>query len=348
MMNKKIVILGIESSCDETAASIVSKNKDEAPKVLSNVIYSQIDEHKIFGGVVPEIAARAHLEKIDYVVKQAVEDAGVNVSEIDAVAGTCGPGLIGGLIVGATFAKSMSVALKVPFIAVNHIEAHALSARIDSDLQFPYLLMLASGGHCQIWIVHDIDNFQVLGKTIDDSVGETFDKVAKMLNLGYPGGPIIEKSALNGDLEKFKLPKPMCTKDQPGLGCDFSFSGLKTAVRTISVNNKLSEHDIFDLCASFQDTVAKILVYKIRHALRFCKTERINIKALVISGGVAANNYIKKALSEVADKNKIPFYAPPMKYCTDNGAMIAWLGTEKFLRGNTNTVDARLFPRNIF
>ena len=212
MTNKKIFVLGVESSCDETSAAVVATENDiSEAKVLSNVIYSQIDEHKIFGGVVPEIAARAHLEKIDLVVKKAVDDAGISLHEISAVAGTCGPGLIGGLIVGATFAKSVSLALSVPFLAINHIEAHAISARIENDLRFPYLLMLASGGHCQIWIVHDINKFEVLGRTIDDSVGESFDKVAKMLDIGYPGGPIIEKLAKNGDAKKFQLPRPLCS-----------------------------------------------------------------------------------------------------------------------------------------
>ena len=347
MTNKKIFVLGVESSCDETSAAVVATENDiSEAKVLSNVIYSQIDEHKIFGGVVPEIAARAHLEKIDLVVKKAVDDAGISLHEISAVAGTCGPGLIGGLIVGATFAKSVSLALSVPFLAINHIEAHAISARIENDLRFPYLLMLASGGHCQIWIVHDINKFEVLGRTIDDSVGESFDKVAKMLDIGYPGGPIIEKLAKNGDAKKFQLPRPLCTKNQEGIGCDFSFSGLKTAVRAISLKNSLSEKDKTDLCASFQYTVAEILKYKIRRALKYCTSKGINLNALVISGGVAANEFIKSELTKIAAANKMQFFAPSKKYCTDNGAMIAWLGMEKFMKNQIGTLDAQIFPRN--
>lgn len=348
MMNKKILILGIESSCDETSAAVISRDEKGDCKVLSNVIYSQIDEHRSWGGVVPEIAARAHLEKIDSVSKKCLKDAEVSIEDISGVAGTCGPGLIGGLIVGATFAKSISVALKIPFIAINHIQAHALSVRIEHDVSFPYLLMLASGGHCQIWIVHDIDNFEILGKTIDDSVGESFDKVAKMLDLGYPGGPIIEKLAKEGDPKKFELPRPLCTKNQPGLGCDFSFSGLKTAVRMISVNNQLSEKDKIDLCASFQDTVTKILSYKIRRALKICENKKIKIENLVIAGGVAANNYIKDEFLKIAQQHGIKFCAPSMKYCTDNGAMIAWLGLEKFLKNKFDPTDAIIFPRNTF
>ncbi len=327
-------ILGIESSCDETAAAIVSDKKE----VLSNVIYSQIDEHKSFGGVVPEVAARAHLEKIDVVVEKALADANISLEDIDAVAGTCGPGLIGGVIVGATFAKSLAFSKKIPFIAVNHIEAHSLSVRMTEEVEFPYLLILASGGHCQICVVHDIDKFQILGKTLDDSVGESFDKISKLLDFGYPGGPIIERLYYEGDRNKFALPKPMCSKGN----CDFSFSGLKTAVLTASQKCK-SLQDKKDLGASFQKTVAEIMSFKMKQALDFCFNQKIKINAAVISGGVAANLVIRESLQKVC--GSIPFLAPPVKFCTDNGAMIAWLGIEKFKKNKIDQLDFHPRPR---
>ena len=332
-------ILGIESSCDETAAAIVSDRKE----ILSNVIYSQIEEHKPYSGVVPEVAARAHLEKIDVVVKKALAYANLSLGDVNAIAGTCGPGLIGGVIVGATFAKSLAFAKKVPFIAVNHIEAHALSVRLTEEVEFPYLLILASGGHCQICIVHDIDNFQILGRTLDDSVGESFDKVSKLLGFGYPGGPIIEKLYHEGDSEKFSLPRPMCSKGN----CDFSFSGLKTAVLNASKKCN-SLQDKKDLAASFQKTVAEIMFFKMQQALNFCFDQKIKINAAVISGGVAANLVIRRSLKETCDsvsRSTIPFFVPPVKFCTDNGAMIAWLGVEKFKRNQVNSLDFHPRPR---
>lgn len=327
-------ILGIESSCDETAAAVLSDTKE----ILSNVVYSQIEEHKSFNGVVPEVAARAHLEKIDWVVKLALEEAHISLNQISAIAGTCGPGLIGGVIVGATFAKSLALAKKIPFIAVNHIEAHALSVRITEDLDFPYLLMLASGGHCQICVVHDIDNFQILGQTLDDSVGESFDKVSKLLGFGYPGGPIIEKLYDKGSPERFKLPKPICVKGN----CDFSFSGLKTAVLELSQKCETLQ-DKKDLAASFQKVVAEILSFKMHQALEKCSKDKIN--AVVISGGVAANSIIRKHLKNLCDNYNIPFLVPPIKFCTDNGAMIAWGGLEKFRKNQLDRLDFKPNPR---
>ena len=309
-------ILGIESSCDETAAAII----DDQKRILSNVVYSQIEQHKPFGGVVPEIAARAHLEKIDQVIAKAVNDAGIDMHQISAVAGTCGPGLIGGVVVGATYAKAISMALNIPFIAVNHIEAHALSARLTENLEFPYLLFLASGGHCQICVVRSINDFEILGKTLDDSIGESFDKVSKLLGYGYPGGPAIEQNAKLGEL-RFELPRSLCAKGS----LDFSFSGLKTAVM-LAAKKCQSEQDKLDLCASFQKTVGDIVCYKMKHALKRAG----KVSAMVISGGVAANNYIRERLSELCEEYNIPFFAPPIKFCTDNGAMIAWLGLEKY------------------
>lgn len=329
------IILGIESSCDETAAALVTSDK----RVQSNVVYSQISEHRIFGGVVPEIAARAHLEKIDYVVAKAFTDAGISPADISAVAGTCGPGLIGGVIVGATFAKTLAMALNKPFIAINHIEAHAISVRLTENIEFPYLLMLASGGHCQICIVYDIDNFEVIGKTLDDSVGESFDKVAKMLKLGYPGGPAVEKFAKNGDSTKFLLPRPLCFKHS----CDFSFSGLKTAVRTIVEKRQLTEQDKIDLCASFQACVTDVITYKMNAAIDKCIG--IPINGVIISGGVAANNAIRTALQKLCMKKNLKFFAPPISYCTDNAAMIAWLGVEKFRKKQFSELNFRPRPR---
>ncbi|MDR1982462.1 MAG: tRNA (adenosine(37)-N6)-threonylcarbamoyltransferase complex transferase subunit TsaD [Holosporaceae bacterium] len=327
-------ILGIESSCDETAAAIVTEDRT----ILSNIVYSQINEHEFFGGVVPEVAARSHLEKIDVVVNNALLDARLDISDITAVAGTCGPGLIGGVIVGATFAKSISMAMNIPFIAANHLEAHALSIRLTDDVDFPYLLLLASGGHCQLCVVYSINHFEVIGKTIDDSIGESFDKVAKLLGWEYPGGPIIEKMSIHGNDRSFLLPHPLCSKDS----CDFSFSGLKTAVR-LAATKCQTERDKIDLCASFQRAVTDVLVYKINQAIKVCKT--VKLSAVVISGGVAANKFIRIALQNACEPYGLRFLAPPVHLCTDNGVMIAWLGVEKFLAGQFNDLNFSPMPR---
>ncbi|GHU20788.1 tRNA N6-adenosine threonylcarbamoyltransferase [Alphaproteobacteria bacterium] len=330
-------ILGIESSCDETAAAVVTDDR----AVLSNVIYSQTLEHLAYSGVVPEIAARAHLEKIDIVVKKAITDAGMTASDLDAVAGTCGPGLIGGVIVGATFAKAMSFSLGIPFIAINHIEAHALCARLTNDVNFPYLLLLASGGHCQICIAHGVEQFEIIGKTLDDSVGESFDKAAKMMDLGYPGGPAVEKLSHNGNPDRFNLPRPLCSKDS----LDFSFSGLKTAVRITIEKHIQSEQDKADLCASFQRTVNDVLSYKMSSALCLCKSRNINLDAVVISGGVAANKSIRNSMQLICNRHEVRFCAPPINLCTDNGVMIAWNGVEKARDNKFDDLDFRPRPR---
>lgn len=327
-------ILGIESSCDETAAAIVSEKK----QILANVVYSQIKEHKAFGGVVPEIAARAHLEKIDAVVEKTLQDAALDVRDITAVAGTCGPGLIGGVVVGANFAKALSMALNIPFIAINHIEAHALSVRLTEDLDFPYLLFLASGGHCQICIVWGINKFEILGRTLDDSIGESFDKVSKLLGYGYPGGPVIERNAKLGNPEKFMLPHPLCTKGS----MDFSFSGLKTAVLIASQKCE-TDNDRLDLCAAFQKTVSEVVAYKIEQALRYCKNTPLS--GVVIGGGVAANKYIRENLEQICKRHGINFFAPPIKFCTDNGAMIAWNGVEKYREHQFASLQFKPTPR---
>lgn len=340
--DKKKYVLGIESSCDETAAAVVSSDR----RILSNVVYSQIQEHKAFNGVVPEIAARAHLEKIDIVVKKALDDAELQSSDLAAVAGTCGPGLIGGVIVGATFAKGMAMSANIPFVAVNHIEAHALTVRLtEDDVEFPYLLLLASGGHCQLCIVHSADNFEVIGKTLDDSVGESFDKVSKMLGLGYPGGPLVEQAALRGNEQRFDFPHPLCTKNSTF----FSFSGLKTAVRLcadkIFADSERNDTDIADVCASFQRTVAEILIYKMGSAIDYCKKNAIHINAAVIAGGVAANKYIRDRLNALCKSRAVRFLAPPVSLCTDNGAMIAWMGQEKLRLGQVDSLDFQPRPR---
>ncbi|MDR2068086.1 MAG: tRNA (adenosine(37)-N6)-threonylcarbamoyltransferase complex transferase subunit TsaD [Holosporaceae bacterium] len=329
-------VLGIESSCDETASAIVTEQK----KVLSNVIYSQISEHGAFGGVVPEIAARAHLEKIDLVVAKALKDAALDISEITAVAGTCGPGLMGGLIVGSTFAKTIAMAMNIPFIAANHIEAHALSIRLTEDVHFPYLLLLVSGGHCQLCVVHGVDRFEVLGKTIDDSVGEAFDKIAKFLGLGYPGGPALEKEAVNGNDQAFPLPSPLCR----GKSCDFSFAGLKTAVLTASQGHKTAQ-DKADLCASFQKTAARILAYKTKQAIDVCRSKNIQLTVVVAAGGVASNEIVRRELRKVCSSCELSFSAPPARLCTDNGAMIAWLGVEKLRINQMHNLNFAPRPR---
>ncbi|MDR3179940.1 MAG: tRNA (adenosine(37)-N6)-threonylcarbamoyltransferase complex transferase subunit TsaD [Holosporaceae bacterium] len=317
-----MLVLGIESSCDETAAAVVTEDR----RILSNIIYSQTTEHEAFSGVVPEVAARAHLEKIDFVTQKAIADADISLADLNAVAATCGPGLIGGVIVGATFAKAMALSLGIPFLAINHIEAHALCPRLTEDVNFPYLLLLASGGHCQICVVFGIDDFEVIGKTLDDSVGESFDKVAKMMSLGYPGGPIVEKMSQNGDPMAFNFPRPLCKKNS----MDFSFSGLKTAVRfALEKLESVDDERKASICASFQRAVEDILSYKINAALRLEKSRNMELDAVVISGGVAANRGIRGKIQRTCHEHGIKFFAPPIHLCTDNAAMIAWNGLEK-------------------
>lgn len=324
-------VLGIESSCDETAASIVKNDKT----ILSNVIYSQIKEHSAFGGIVPEIAARAHLEKIDVVVAKAFSDANLSINDIDAVAGTCGPGLIGGVIVGATFAKGISIASNIPFIAVNHIEAHALSVRITNDVEFPYLLLLISGGHCQSCIVHAVNKFEIIGRTLDDSIGEAFDKVAKLLGYGYPGGKLIENQSVLGNIKRFSFPKPMCSNNS----LDFSFSGLKTAVKIAFEQSQKLQQDKDDICACFQATVTAIMKYKADAAIKHCKELGISVQTIVAAGGVAANTPIRQILQNLSSDYDMQFIAPPIDLCTDNAAMIAWNGIERLRLDLTNEID---------
>lgn len=327
-----MIILGIESSCDETAASIVNDQKE----ILSHIVFSQID-HEKFGGVVPELAARAHVDKLPEIVKLALDQANLKYSDLDAIAVTAGPGLIGGLLVGVMMVKAMCSVLKIPLIAVNHLEGHALTARLTNEVNFPYLLLLISGGHCQILAVENIGEYKKFGSTIDDSLGEAFDKVAKMMGLGYPGGPIMEKIAVHGNENRFILPIPMAGRE----GCDFSFSGLKTAVRREieKLNFELTEQDKADMSASFHFTVAKILKNRLKNAFaQFTKLYPEN-KELIIAGGVAANRYLFKELNEFAKSYNYTIITPPVNLCTDNAAMIAWAGIEKFKKKQFANLD---------
>lgn len=332
-------VLGIETSCDETAVAVVEAPAGDAPlgTLLSNVVYSQMSEHRSFGGVVPEIAARAHLERLDGLVADALKEAGLGLADLDGIAATGGPGLIGGVMVGVMTAKALAFAHEKPFIAVNHLEGHALSVRLTEPVTFPYLLLLVSGGHCQLLTVRGPGDFARLGTTIDDAVGECFDKTAKLLGLGFPGGPAVERTARGGDAQRFALPRPMWKKP----GCDFSFSGLKTAVR--QAVEKLPPSDsqaIADLCASFQRTVGDVLADRCSNALALAPSP-----TLVVAGGVAANLYLRGRLEEVAARHGASLVAPPVKLCTDNGAMIAWAGLERLRLGWTDGLDFRPRPR---
>jgi N6-L-threonylcarbamoyladenine synthase len=336
------IILGIETSCDETAAAVIDSDKG----LLSNIVFSQLKEHEEFGGVVPEIAARAHINYINGIIEKALKTAKITLDDLDAVCATGGPGLIGGVMIGLMSAKAISFAKKIPFIAVNHLQGHALMAKMGNDVNFPYLLMLTSGGHCQILIVKDNDDYELLGQTIDDSAGECFDKTAKIIGLGYPGGPKIEKQALNGDENRFEFPKPLTKQDN----MDFSFSGLKTSVRMkvqelTDENNELKEQDVNDVCASLQKTIADIMVIKLSKAIKLYKQQHPDGKDLIVSGGVAANKYIRNALKELAEKNGLKFNAPDIKLCTDNGAMIAYAGLLKFEKGQFDSLDFAAKPR---
>lgn len=327
-------VLGIETSCDETAAAVVDHQKN----VLSNVVFSQLEAHQAFGGVVPEIGARAHLEKIEEVVQQALRQANVTLEELDAIAATCGPGLIGGVLVGAVMGKTLAAYHKKPFVAVNHLEAHALSVRLTEDVVFPYLLLLASGGHCQLIHVKALGVYEVLGGTLDDAAGETFDKVARLMGLPYPGGPAIEKTALMGDENRFKFPRPLLQKP----GFDFSFSGLKTSVlRTVEGLGDLSCQDKSDIAASFQKAVADVFKNRLKRALDHLP----HIEHVVIAGGVAANQYLRGHLEEIVAQHQKSFVAPPLQYCTDNGAMVAWAGLEHFQTGHQDPLTFKPRPR---
>ncbi len=332
-------VLGIETSCDETACAVVTDAAEPSRRILSHSLFSQLREHAPYGGVVPEIASRAHIEHLDGLVADALAEAGLDLTELDAIAATAGPGLIGGVMVGLMTAKALAYASKKPLIAVNHLEGHALSVRIGEDVPFPYLLLLVSGGHCQFLIVEGVGRYQRLGTTIDDAAGEAFDKTAKLLGLGYPGGPAIERMAKQGDATRFSLPLPL--KGKPG--CDFSFSGLKTAVRLAleSCGVTPSERDKADLAASFQRTVMAVILDRAKNAIAlFDAAHDAGGRHFVVAGGVAANTALRDGLVNLAAEHGMRFTAPPMKLCTDNGAMIAWAGLERFRLGLIDDLEA--------
>ena len=325
-MKQKLTFLGIETSCDETAASVVQEKNDGTGKILSNIVSSQVEEHKEFGGVVPELAARAHVEKIEFIVKKAIKESYLDINDLDGVAATAGPGLIVCLTVGLNIGKAIAGSLKKPFVAVNHLEGHALSPKINKKIEFPYLLLLISGGHTQFLEVNGVNNYRRLGTTIDDALGEAFDKTAKLLGIEFPGGPIIEKWAKKGDRNYFKLPKPIFKKG----GCNLSFAGLKTAVLRTSKKLK-NEKEKYHLAASFQKTINEILYEKTKVAMKeFLINKENNTNTFVIAGGVASNLSIRENLIKLAkEKNFISIF-PPMNLCSDNAAMIAWTGIERY------------------
>jgi len=339
-MNKKITILGIESSCDETATSIIQEEKGQI-KILSNIVSSQFDIHKEFGGVVPELAARAHVEKIDLISKKAILESRIKLEEIDAVAATAGPGLIVCLTVGLNFGKTLAASLNKPFIAVNHLEGHALSPKLNSNLEFPYLLLLISGGHTQYLSVDGLGKYKRLGTTIDDALGEAFDKTAKIIGIEFPGGPKIEEYAEKGNKNRFKLPKPILNRG----GCNLSFAGLKTAILRIKSEIK-TDKDKFDLAASFQKTIEEILREKTKKAFEIYLKENNSIKkTFVVAGGVAANQGIKNTLVNLSNDNKFECLFPDISLCSDNAAMIALVGIEKFKKKLFNKLSFKVNPR---
>ena len=340
-MSKKPLILGIESSCDETAASVVTQNEEGLPLVLSNIVSSQEEIHKKFGGVVPELAARSHIDKIDWIVKKAIDESGISIDKIDAVASTAGPGLVVCLSVGLSFGKAFASVINKPFIAVNHLEGHALSPKLNSKLDYPYLLLLISGGHSQFLSVQNLGKYKRLGTTIDDALGETFDKTAKMLGIDFPGGPQIEILASKGNPKKYDLPKPIYNKG----GCNLSFAGLKTAILKISKSIE-TEQEKFDLAASFQKTVLEILKKKTKIAFEeFEKENKIKEKIFVIAGGVAANKKIRSLLIDLCKEHNYQSIFPPMEFCGDNAAMIAMVGLEKFKLKQFSNLDFPAKPR---
>jgi len=331
-----MLVLGIETTCDETAAAVVERTGDGPGNILSNVVLSQTNEHAAFGGVVPEIAARAHVEALDRVIAKAMKDSGKDFDAIDGVAAAAGPGLIGGVIVGLTTAKAIALVRAKPLIAVNHLEAHALTARLTDGTPFPYCLFLASGGHTQIVAVLGVGDYARIGTTMDDAIGEAFDKTAKLLGLGYPGGPQVEQEALRGNPVRFLLPRPMHGRPE----ADFSLSGLKTALRLEAEKiAPLTDQDVADLCASFQQAVVETVMDRLRAGLRIFREQYGAPTALVAAGGVAANQALRKVLHRIGFESGTVLVAPPPALCTDNGAMIAWAGAERLALGLTDSFD---------
>jgi N6-L-threonylcarbamoyladenine synthase len=358
MAANHIYVLGLETSCDETAAAIVEVPvKDGAPtgpgRILANQILSQIDTHAPYGGVVPELAARAHLSHLDTLVAAALQDADMTLDDMHAIAATAGPGLIGGVLIGLTTGKALALAAQKPFIGVNHLEGHALSARLSDPVAFPYLLLLVSGGHCQLLSVTALGDYTLLGQTRDDAVGEAYDKAAKLMSLGYPGGPEIEKRARQGNRAAYALPRPLLAdnrQDENGLplNCDFSFSGLKTALRQAAEKAApLNDNKVADLAASFEAAVAECLSTQTRRAMQIFRHDlspaaQLN---LVVAGGVAANQYLRQALRDVAEAENFALFVPPVALCTDNAAMIARAGAERFIAGHIDAAPMAILAR---
>ena len=337
-------MLGIETSCDETAAGIVTRTADGKGRILANVVRSQWDAHRAYGGVVPEIAARAHAECLDDIIKAAMSEAGLKFSELSGIAATAGPGLNGGLVVGAVAGQAIALASGKPFLAINHLEAHALTVGLSDGLKPPYLLLLVSGGHTQTLLVHGVGHYERLGTTIDDALGEAFDKTGKLLGLGFPGGPAVERAAATGDAKRFALPRPMLGRAEP----HFSFAGLKTAVRQrANAQAPLSDQDVADLCASFQLAVTDSVADRVQRAMTIFESrlDADTSRALAIAGGVAANKAISAALRELAQGRGYSLYTPPIALCSDNGAMIAWAGAERLALGLTDALGFAVRPR---
>jgi N6-L-threonylcarbamoyladenine synthase len=334
-----LTVLGIETSCDETAASVVRLSRDGEATVLSSVVHSQIDDHAAFGGVVPEIAARSHVEMIDGVVRRAMQEAALDYGALDGVAATAGPGLVGGVMVGLSFGKAVALARDLPLIAVNHLEGHAVSARLGAMVDYPFLLLLVSGGHCQLLEVRGVGDMTRLGTTIDDAAGEAFDKIAKALGLGYPGGPALERLAATGDGARFELPRALLGRKD----CDFSFSGLKTAASRLAQACE-TDQDRADLADAVQTAIARQLSERSDRALK-AYAERHPHRLFVVAGGVAANRTVRSTLEATAAANGFSFLAPPMAYCTDNAAMIALAGAERLQKGLTSDIDTAARPR---
>jgi N6-L-threonylcarbamoyladenine synthase len=331
---KQLLVLGIETSCDETAAAVVARAADGTGRILSNIIRTQWEKHHPYGGVVPEIAARAHVECLDEIIAEAMRDAGLAFPDLDAVAVTAGPGLIGGLMVGVVSAQAIAFAHDLDLVAVNHLEAHALTVGLTENLRPPYLLLLISGGHTQLLIVHDVGRYQRLGTTIDDALGEAFDKTAKLLGLGFPGGPAVERAATQGKAGRFELPRPMLGRPEP----HFSFAGLKTAVRhKAQASVPLTDAIVADLCAEFEAAVADSVADRVRRAIALADDRLApGGRHLVVAGGVAANLRLRTALASVAERSRYTLHVPPAPLCTDNAAMVAWAGTERLARGDTH------------
>ncbi len=343
-LQKNLLVLGIETSCDETAVAVVDSHRN----ILAHSVLSQVDDHAEYGGVVPEIAARQHISSLDHLIRRTMAEANKNFSDLDAVAATTGPGLVGGLMVGVMTAKAIAAASGKPFIAVNHLEGHALTARLVEEISFPYLLLLMSGGHCQLLATYGVGQYERLGSTIDDAAGEAFDKTAKLLGLSYPGGPAVERAAREGDANRFPLPTPLLGRP----GCDFSFSGLKTAVRRtaeacVAERGALYPTDRADICASFQTVMGRCITDRLQHAIdAFRAKTGDGPLPLVVAGGVAANLYLREQIKSVARENNMSFHAPPLALCTDNGAMIAWAGLERFsLDASINDQEKAPRPR---